>query len=74
MNNKLILVIICLVFNLPLNAQKVKHPSLLYSAERIQAAKQKIDNDTIMADAWQQIEYTANEQLRSEERRVGKEC
>ena len=63
MNNKLILLIIILVFNLPLNAQKVEHPSLLYSAERVQAAKQKINKDTIMADAWQQIEYTANEQL-----------
>ena len=63
MINKLILVIILFVSFLPLSAQKTKHPSLLYSTERVRAAKQKIDKDTIMADAWRQIEQTANEQL-----------
>jgi hypothetical protein len=44
-------------------AQRVKHPSLLYTPERIQQAKQRMANEPKFAEAWKQLKETADEKL-----------
>lgn len=51
---------LCFAF---VQAQKIKHPALLYTPERIQQVKQRIVNDLKMAEAWASIKKTADEQL-----------
>lgn len=46
-----------------MQAQKVKHPSLLYTPERIQAAKKRMAGDARYAEYWQQIRKAADEKL-----------
>ncbi len=46
-----------------MQAQKVKHPSLLYTPERIQMAKQRVANDSRYAEYWQQIREAADSKL-----------
>lgn len=36
-------------------AQKVKHPSLLYTPERIQSVKNRIAREPEVAECWKQI-------------------
>ena len=43
---------LCFAF---VQAQKIKHPALLYTPERIQQVKQRIVNDLKMAEAWASI-------------------
>lgn len=44
-------------------AQKIKRPSLLYTPERIQQVKQRVTNESQMAEAWNQIKQTADNLL-----------
>lgn len=44
-------------------AQQVKHPSLLYTSERISQAKLRIQQDSVWARAWEEIKQTADEEL-----------
>lgn len=44
-------------------AQKIKHPSLLYTPERIQRVKQRVANEPKMAGYWAEIKQTADELL-----------
>lgn len=44
-------------------AKGVKHPSLLYTPERIAMAKQRIKEDSVMANAWIQLEESARQRL-----------
>ena len=46
-------------------AQKVKHPSLLYTPERMAAAKQRMQEDATMAKAWQELEESARQKLQN---------
>ena len=46
-------------------AQKIKHPSLLFTPERVSAAKNAMRNDTVMQNAWQHIKGVADKQLES---------
>lgn len=43
-------------------AQKIKHPSLLFTPDRVETAKKAVKNDSVMARAWQQIKTVADEQ------------
>lgn len=47
------LLVVCSI--LSVQAQKVRHPSLFYTRERIELAKQRIDREKQMYDAWQDI-------------------
>ena len=42
-------------------AQKIKHPSLLFTPDRVETAKKAVKNDSVMARAWQQIKAVADE-------------
>jgi len=44
-------------------AQKLKHPCLLYTPERIQLAKQRVKNDLRMAAAWDDVKMKADAAL-----------
>lgn len=54
--------LLCLSFA---QAQKIKHPALLYTPERIEKAKQWIINEPRMAEAWISIRQTADKALES---------
>ena len=55
-----LLIFLCFTF---VQAQKIKHPALLYTPERIQQMKLRITNDPQMAEAWMSIKQVADEQL-----------
>lgn len=48
-------------------AQKVKHPSLLYTPERIQKARQRIAVEPKFAEAWNQLKETADSKLKGKD-------
>lgn len=60
---KKILAIIFLAAALALNAQSIKHPSLLFTPSKVEAARKAIKADTAYAAAWQKIVAEANTQL-----------
>lgn len=41
-------------------AQTIKHPSLLFTQERIQEARKRVSEDSLMANGWQEIKQTAD--------------
>lgn len=45
-------------------AQKVKHPSLLYTLERISQVKQRMQHEPQLAAAWEDIKKTADKELK----------
>lgn len=45
-------------------AQKVKHPSLLYTPERISQVKQRMQHEPQLATAWEDIKQTADKELK----------
>ncbi len=45
-------------------AQKVKHPSLLYTPERILQVKQRMQHEPQLAAAWEDIKQTADKELK----------
>lgn len=45
-------------------AQKVKHPSLLYTPERISQVKQRMQLEPQLAAAWEDIKQTADKELK----------
>lgn len=60
---KKILATIFLAAALALNAQSIKHPSLLFTPSKVEAARNAIKADTAYAAAWQKIVAEANTQL-----------
>ena len=44
-------------------AQKVKHPSLLYTSERIESVKQRMQDEPKLAEAWEDIRQVAEKEL-----------
>ena len=46
-------------------AQRVKHPSLLYTNERIMKVKQRIGQEPQMAKAWEELQTAAEQKLGS---------
>lgn len=61
-----LLAVLCLTFAY---AQKVKHPALLYTPERIQQAKQRIANEPKLSEAWKQLKETADQKLQKKDLR-----
>ena len=55
-----LLLLLCIVAGY---AQRVKHPSLLYTPERIRQAKLRIADEPKFAEAWKQLKETADEKL-----------
>lgn len=57
--------VLCLIFISfsGLSAQKINHPALLFTANRIELAKQRIKEDPSMARAWKEIQQKADELL-----------
>ena len=45
-------------------AQQMKHPALIYSADRIEQAKQRVKNNPGMAKAWQQLKAEADKKVK----------
>ncbi|MDE6339589.1 MAG: hypothetical protein K2K97_07365, partial [Muribaculaceae bacterium] len=48
---------------LNISAQKISHPSLLFTPERVASAKKSLQTDTVMQNAWKSIKATADAQL-----------
>lgn len=55
-------IIICFGTSI-VSAQKINHPSLLFTQERVAAAKKSLNSDTVMQNAWKSIKSTADAQL-----------
>jgi hypothetical protein len=55
----------CCLFSLGATAQKIKHPSLVFTPERIQLAKQRIQTEPKMAAAWDELRKKADAALKS---------
>jgi len=49
------------------SAQKIKHPSLVFTPDKIQQAKQRIKDDPKMAAAWDDIRKVADDNLKKNE-------
>ena len=58
----LLLTILCVVVSY---AQKMKHPSLLYTQERIELAKQRMKSDPEMAKAWKELKTDADKRVKA---------
>ena len=46
-----------------IQAQKINHPSLLYTPQRIQQVKQRMQNEPKLQEAWESIKQTADAAL-----------
>ena len=57
------LVAILITVSANVSAQKINHPSLLFTPERVAAAKKAVQNDTVMQRAWESIKSEADNQL-----------
>ena len=60
---KKFLTLILLAATLALHAQTIKHPSLLFTPDKVEAAKKAVKKDTAYAAAWQKILAEADAQL-----------
>lgn len=60
---KLALILTASIFIFALSAQKIKHPSLVYTPEKIQEAKQALKINPEMSAAWNEIQKKADETL-----------
>ena len=49
------------------SAQKINHPSLLYTPQRIQQVKQRMQNEPKLREAWEDIQKTADEALQKKD-------
>lgn len=57
------LLIVILLYSFSSFSQKIKHPSLLFTPERIQTAKQRMKTDTAMVAGWNEIKKAADDNL-----------
>lgn len=56
-------ILLCLsaaLYLLFIHAEKIKHPALLYTPQRIDQAKISVRQDTRMSEAWNSIRKTAD--------------
>lgn len=59
-------ILLCLsaaLYLLFIHAEKIKHPALLYTPQRIEQAKISVRQDTRMSEAWNSIRKTADNLL-----------
>ena len=62
---KRIVLLACILCSMGMGyAQKLTHPDLLYTPERIEQVKQRIGQDEQMASAWKEIKQTAEKELK----------
>ena len=50
-----------------IQAQKINHPSLLYTPQRIQQVKQRMQNEPKLREAWEDIQKPADEALQEKD-------
>lgn len=64
-----IIAVICFlcVSSLYIQAQKINHPSLLYTPQRIQQVKQRMQHEPKLQEAWGDIKRTADEALQKKD-------
>ena len=64
-----IIAVICFlcVSSLYIQAQKINHPSLLYTPQRIQQVKQRMQHEPKLQEAWGDIKKTADEALQKKD-------
>lgn len=55
--------VISVVAMLPMQAGNIKHPSLLFTPERVEAARKAMKTDTVMQQSWQRIKEVADAQV-----------
>jgi oligo-alginate lyase len=55
-----LIILASLVLTVQINAQKIKHPCLIFTTERIQQAKQQVKDNPKMATAWDEIKKKAD--------------
>lgn len=63
MRKLLLSITLVLVCSLAVCAQKIKHPSLLFTPERVSTAKSALKSDSVMQRSWEQIKSVADAQL-----------
>ncbi len=59
-----VLLLLCIIVGF---AQRVKHPSLLYTPDRIEQAKQRMADEPKFAQAWEQLKQAADEKLKGKD-------
>ena len=64
---QIVLCLIGILFASFVSAQKINHPSLLYTPQRIQQVKQRMQNEPKLREAWEDIQKTADEALQKED-------
>lgn len=64
MNKTGILMILAAAAVLPLESKAIKHPSLLFTPEKVAAAKARMSRDTVQANAWVKIKAEADRQVK----------
>ena len=60
MIKRILLIVAVTSFTMLTFAQKINHPCLLFTADRINSAKAQVKNDTMMARCWRDIKRTAD--------------
>lgn len=50
--------------SLSMTAQKIQHPSLLFTPERVESAKARMKNDAYLQKSWERIKGIADEQVK----------
>ena len=60
---KYICIVLHLIFMISLSAQKISHPSLIFTPEKIEQVKKTVKQDSAMAADWRQIKETADDNL-----------
>ena len=64
---QIVLCLIGILFASFVSAQKINHPSLLYTPQRIQQVKQRMQNESKLREAWEDIQKTADEALQKKD-------
>lgn len=61
--NRLLIYLLLILSAAFIHAQKVKYPSLFYTQERLQQAKQRMQQDTAVSAAWQRLVGVADKAI-----------
>lgn len=64
---QIVLCLIGILFASFVSAQKINHLSLLYTPQRIQQVKQRMQNEPKLQEAWEDIQKTADEALQKKD-------
>lgn len=64
MKNKFISILICLIGSSIIMSARIAHPSLLFTPERVERAKEMIKKDDFFRKGWENIKSVADEQVK----------